>query len=473
MNEIDFEELLIGLETIIEHFGESISDYAVDLCKELTRQFNRLVKVSVEEDNGEGQMAAEGAITALNRVVSVVSNNHNIFTQIEIIIDSVVKYTLSQEGFEMLDNGLELIRTVLSKSAKPTSLTWSYFTLLCYSLIGDDDENKEILSKYPDSQLEGIGYESMTEILVILHLFISKDPMSFMTLDDLTGKKYIERFFLTTNQIITNSKGSKDIYEVRINIIRCYIAFVDSFTFFNSHGSSFDIQVFVEHMIKFTLTDLKRLKKVHFSYKSSLLQLISSCFLFNSLLSLTIISNSHDSEYLLSQWLSHLLELKKEFHISKALFGLISLLSLYNDFQRFGLDPTRHGLVVFEKIVFSSDVIVKQRSKVKAGLNKEEGDEKDDKLEEFLRKAKENMNKSDDEDEYVNDDEEDIDDYDEFEEMIQADEYRTGIEKEDVLLYLKGVLTKINNENSQYYINLVAGLSQNMQVCLNNLVESV
>ena len=58
-------------------------------------------------------MAAEGVLTAIQRIIQICSNKENIIKQIEEIVSPVIKYGLPSEGFEFLDDVLEILKTIL------------------------------------------------------------------------------------------------------------------------------------------------------------------------------------------------------------------------------------------------------------------------------------------------------------------------------------------------------------------------
>jgi hypothetical protein len=60
MTEIDSEELVSALERIVEHYSELVNAY------------QRLIQVSVEEDDGESTLAAVGCVTAIRRILDSV-----------------------------------------------------------------------------------------------------------------------------------------------------------------------------------------------------------------------------------------------------------------------------------------------------------------------------------------------------------------------------------------------------------------
>ena len=65
------------------------------------------------------------------------------------------------DGFEFLDNGLDLLKEIINclhshniPNVPLSQNLWNYFTLINYSIIGDEEENKIILAYNPNTLLE-------------------------------------------------------------------------------------------------------------------------------------------------------------------------------------------------------------------------------------------------------------------------------------------------------------------------------
>jgi len=69
MGEVDSEELVGALEEIVEIFSDDISPFAVDLCQELMKAYQRMVQAD-DDDDGETALAAMGCVTAIRRILN-------------------------------------------------------------------------------------------------------------------------------------------------------------------------------------------------------------------------------------------------------------------------------------------------------------------------------------------------------------------------------------------------------------------
>jgi hypothetical protein len=86
MDDIDLDELLNGLSEIVSDFKEDISEFSVSLVLQLVTAFHRLIKVDLEDDDGEAQMAASGCIKTILKIMDVNCNNSEIYVKIEQVI---------------------------------------------------------------------------------------------------------------------------------------------------------------------------------------------------------------------------------------------------------------------------------------------------------------------------------------------------------------------------------------------------
>jgi hypothetical protein len=86
MDDIDLDELLNGLSEIVSDFKEDISEFSVSLVIQLVTAFHRLIKVDLDDDDGEAQMAASGCIKTILKIMDVNCNNTDIYVKIEQVI---------------------------------------------------------------------------------------------------------------------------------------------------------------------------------------------------------------------------------------------------------------------------------------------------------------------------------------------------------------------------------------------------
>ncbi|BDA47636.1 Importin-7 [Coccomyxa sp. Obi] len=110
MAEVESEDVVFTLETIVEKFGEEMAPFAVGLCQHLTQAFWRLQEAAdEEEDEGEGLMAAYGCMRALSTVLDSVSSMPALFPQLEAILFPVMHRLCSTDGQDVFEEVLEIV----------------------------------------------------------------------------------------------------------------------------------------------------------------------------------------------------------------------------------------------------------------------------------------------------------------------------------------------------------------------------
>jgi hypothetical protein len=78
MDDIDYDELVEALKTLVEVYHDEIAPYAVSLCSKLSEAYLRLVaqKGSGDEEDSETSLTADGLMTAIRRVLQSISGEY-------------------------------------------------------------------------------------------------------------------------------------------------------------------------------------------------------------------------------------------------------------------------------------------------------------------------------------------------------------------------------------------------------------
>ena len=83
MDDIDLDELVNGLGEIVYDFKDDISEFSISLVSQLVSSFHRLIKIDVDDDDGEAQIAASGCIKTIIKIMDVNTKNVEIYGKIE------------------------------------------------------------------------------------------------------------------------------------------------------------------------------------------------------------------------------------------------------------------------------------------------------------------------------------------------------------------------------------------------------
>ena len=112
MEDIDSEDLIGALEVIMEKFSDDIGPFALQLATQLTSKYESLVSLeNDDEDDGveERILAAAGCVAAIRRIIEASSKDKNMLAQLFPVIYSVIVHSLTPEGLDAIDEGLDCV----------------------------------------------------------------------------------------------------------------------------------------------------------------------------------------------------------------------------------------------------------------------------------------------------------------------------------------------------------------------------
>lgn len=127
MDSIDNDELIQGLEEIVNIYDDCIEPFAVDLCSKIVENYKKVFEKDTEEDYGTYGMAASALVTTVKCIIEAVKNNHELLKKIEDIIFPMVVKTLTPDGLECLDEGLQCFTIIMYYTKQVSEKMWSLF----------------------------------------------------------------------------------------------------------------------------------------------------------------------------------------------------------------------------------------------------------------------------------------------------------------------------------------------------------
>ena len=116
IEDIDSEDLIIGLEGIINRFSQELLPHVTDIVSRLTANFMRIVGVprGNEKTASDSDMAAVSCLNTINKIVSVVQESDpSRLVPISHIVVPVLEHGLSVSGSEFFEEVLDLITCLL------------------------------------------------------------------------------------------------------------------------------------------------------------------------------------------------------------------------------------------------------------------------------------------------------------------------------------------------------------------------
>eukprot|EP00963_Diacronema_lutheri_P005023 scaffold370_cov349-Pavlova_lutheri.AAC.8 len=109
MDEVDNEDLVFTLETIVENLGEEIAPYALGLCTSLANAFWKCIQSEVEEEDELGAMAAVGCLRAIATILESVNALPHLYPAMEEVLFPIMSKMISTEGQDVLEEVLEIV----------------------------------------------------------------------------------------------------------------------------------------------------------------------------------------------------------------------------------------------------------------------------------------------------------------------------------------------------------------------------
>ncbi|RDX58219.1 Importin beta-like SAD2, partial [Mucuna pruriens] len=136
MNEIENEDLVFTLETIVDKFGEEMAPYALGLCQNLAAAFWRCMNTAEADDEADdpGALAAVGCLRAISTILESVSSLPQLFVQIEPTLLPIMRKMLTTDGQEVFEEILEIVSYMTFFSPTISLEMWSLWPLMMEAL---------------------------------------------------------------------------------------------------------------------------------------------------------------------------------------------------------------------------------------------------------------------------------------------------------------------------------------------------
>ncbi|KAF8402253.1 hypothetical protein HHK36_013205 [Tetracentron sinense] len=167
MNEVENEDLVFTLETIVDKFGEEMAPYAFGLCQNMAAAFWKFMNTAEADDEAgdPGALAAVGCLRAVSTILESVSRLPHLFIHIEPTLLPIMRRMLTTDGQEVFEEVLEIVSYMTFFSPTISLDMWSLWPLMTEALAD------WALDFFPN-------------ILVPLDNFISRSTTHFLTCKD-------------------------------------------------------------------------------------------------------------------------------------------------------------------------------------------------------------------------------------------------------------------------------------------------
>nr|CAB3446583.1 unnamed protein product [Digitaria exilis] len=136
MNEVENEDLVFTLETIVDKFGEEMAPYALGLCQNLAAAFWRCMASSEADDEADdsGALAAVGCLRAISTILESISSLPHLFIQIEPTLLPIMRRMLTSDGQDVYEEVLEIVSYMTFFSPTISLDMWSLWPLMMEAL---------------------------------------------------------------------------------------------------------------------------------------------------------------------------------------------------------------------------------------------------------------------------------------------------------------------------------------------------
>ncbi|KMZ59542.1 putative Importin-7 [Zostera marina] len=350
MNEVENEDLVFTLETIVDKFGEEMEPYALGLCQNLAAAFCKCMNTSEADLDVEdaGALAAVGCLRAIGTILESVSRFPHLFTEIEPTLLPIMRRMLTTDGQEVFEEVLEIVSYMTFYSPTISLDMWSLWPLMMDALVD-----------------WGIDY--FENILVPLDNYISRGTSHFLTCKD---PNYQQSLWNVLSSIMMD----KNMEDSDIGPAPKLIEVV----FQNCKGQ---IDHYIEPYLRIAISRLQRAEKSYL--KCLLIEVIANALYYNASLTLTILQKFGVATDVFNLWFQMIQEVKKSgvrIHFRRehdkkiCCLGLTSMLLLPSDQL-----PDDALQRVFKATL---DLLVSYKDQI-AEANKEEDDVNDDDMDGF------------------------------------------------------------------------------------------
>ncbi|TYJ19924.1 hypothetical protein E1A91_A09G225100v1 [Gossypium mustelinum] len=458
MNEVENEDLVFTLETIVDKFGEEMAPFALGLCQNLAAAFWKCMNTSEADDEADdpGALAAVGCLRAISTILESVSRLPQLFVQIEPTLLPIMRRMLTTDGQEVFEEVLEIVSYMTFFSPTISLEMWSLWPLMI-----------EALADW--------AIDFFPNILVPLDNYISRGTAHFLTCKE---PDYQQSLWNMISSVMADKNLEDNDIEPAPKLIEV--------VFQNCRGQ---VDHWVEPYLRITLDRLRRTEKSRL--KCLLVQVIANSVYYNAVLTLSILNKLCVTMEVFNLWF-HLLQqvkksglranFKREHDKKVCCLGLTSLLALP--------DEQFPGEALERVFKATLDLLVAYKDQVAEAANEEEVE--DDDMDGFQTDDEDDANASDkemgvdaeDEDEADNirlqklaaqakafrptDDDDDDDSDDDF---SDDEELQSPIDEVDPFVFFVDTVKALQASDPIRFQNLTQTLDFHFQALANSVAQ--
>ncbi|XP_018682806.2 importin beta-like SAD2 isoform X1 [Musa acuminata AAA Group] len=307
MNEVENEDLVITVESIVGKFAEEMAPYAFSLCQNLAAAFWKCFNISERnhEADNSGALVAVSCLRGINIILESICCLPNLFVQIEPVLLPIMQRMLTIDGQDVFGEVLEIVSYITMFSPTISLGMWSLWPLI----------------------LEALGNWAIhffQNMLVPMDNYISRSTAHFLACKD---PDYQQSLWKVLSRIMLDRNMEDSEIEPAPMLIGA--------VFRNCKGQ---VDQWVEPYLRITINRLHQAKKPYM--KCLLMQVIADALYYNTSLTLGMLYKLGIVSDIFNLWFQMLQEVGKNgisvnfrgLHDKKVCcLGLISLLGLPTD----------------------------------------------------------------------------------------------------------------------------------------------
>ncbi|CAI0452218.1 unnamed protein product [Linum tenue] len=307
MNEVENEDLVFTLETIVDKFGEEMAPYALGLCQNLAAAFWRCMNTAEAEDEADdpGALAAVGCLRAISTILESVSRLPHLFVQVEPTLLPIMRRMLTSDGQEVFEEVLEIVSYMTFFAPTISLEMWTLWPLMI-----------EALADW--------AIDFFPNILVPLDNYVSRGNAHFLACKE---PNYQQSLWNMLSSIMADPNLEDSDIEPAPKLIEV--------VFQNCRGQ---VDHWVEPYLRITVERLRRSERPYL--KCLLVQVIADALYYNAPLTLSILTKLGVATEVFGLWFQMLQQKKKSGQMTNfkrehdkkvCCLGLTSLLALPAD----------------------------------------------------------------------------------------------------------------------------------------------
>lgn len=243
---------------------------------------------------------------------------------VEGIIYPCLLHSLTADGLDSIEEGIDCIGLILYHGYKPTegaqvagaqagisAAMWKLYPQLLYVCAGADGD-----------QEGGFGFEYVTPIVLALKNYIAQDPAGMLAVQEgQGGKTRLELLSHFITRCLAVSHNSSDGLD-GVAIMNLLIAILE-----NMQGRVDQNLAGIVSVITAELHWVNSKEKGYKNYRLMVLQALAMCFVYNSTLTFQALEASSVTLPVFGAWLKAMNLFKTDFELRRNIFGLSSIIA--------------------------------------------------------------------------------------------------------------------------------------------------